>query len=112
MRLALGQSLIQRHLGQLLSLLSAESSSPALSSPDSLGPCLEFLLKNGILATLVKLAAKDDPPGARAEVIRWYGRAIVELDESFLVHSAVSKPLCVLFSPERVSGANCEGVAG
>jgi hypothetical protein len=80
---------IPRLLSQLLVHLAAGYS----STSEPLGPCLEHLLKNALLSTLVKLAVQDEPPGMRCEVIKWFAKAIVELDESFLVHSAVNKPL-------------------
>ncbi|ORY73434.1 Retinoic acid induced 16-like protein-domain-containing protein [Leucosporidium creatinivorum] len=91
-RLPLATSPIPRLLDQLLVHLSAGYS----SASEPLGPCLEHLLKNAVLSTLVKLAVQDDPAGVRCEVIKWFGRAIVDLDESFLVHSAVNKPLVKL----------------
>lgn len=93
--ISLKQSNVIQLLQQLLELLSNETSSTTTysSSPGSLGPCLEFILKSGVLSTLSKLVLKDEPVGVRAEVIKWYGQAIVELDEMFLIHSAVSTPL-------------------
>lgn len=88
-RLPLETGPIPRYLTQLLTLLATESA----SSAEPLGPCLEFLLKHGVLSTLVKLVVQDEPLGVRCETIKWFGKAIVELDESFLVHSAVNKPL-------------------
>ncbi|KAI5480740.1 hypothetical protein MNV49_007146 [Pseudohyphozyma bogoriensis] len=91
-RTPLGQSSIPRHLAQLFSLLSAELSAPT-DSPAPLGPCLEFLLESGMLGTLVKLSTNDAAPDVRREVIRWFKRAVTELGEGFLTHSAVNKPL-------------------
>lgn len=80
-------------LDQLLALLIAESSTNSRTmATDALGPCLEFLLKNEVLSILVKLT-HSNPNGARGELVSWFARAITELDESFLVHSAVHKPL-------------------
>lgn len=89
-RTPLALSPIPRHLGQLFALLAAELSGP---EDGSLGPCVEFLLKNQVLNSLVKLSAKDDPAGTQCEVLRWFVKITVELDADFLVHSAVHKPL-------------------
>lgn len=78
-----------RQLDQILWLL--ESESPAADEP--LGPCLEYLLKRGLLLSLVKYASKDEPAGIRCELIKWMGRAVVQLDEGFLTHAAVNQPL-------------------
>lgn len=59
---------------------------------DALGPCLEFLLKFEVLSILQKLTY-DNANGSRGELVSWFARAIAGLDESFLVHSAVHKPL-------------------
>ncbi|EKM55436.1 uncharacterized protein PHACADRAFT_143766 [Phanerochaete carnosa HHB-10118-sp] len=55
------------------------------------GVCLEYLLKNDILGTLVKLSELDRPVGIQAEVLRAVQNMVVLLDEQFLVHSAVHK---------------------
>lgn len=54
---------------------------------------MEYLLQHGILATLGELVLRDGPLGIRVEMINWYGEAIVELDEGFLIHKTVSHPL-------------------
>ncbi|KAF9482789.1 hypothetical protein BDN70DRAFT_391848 [Pholiota conissans] len=55
------------------------------------GACLEYLLKNDVLGTLVRLSENDRPPGIQAEVLRAVSNMVVLLDEQFLVHSAVHK---------------------
>ncbi|GJE95135.1 Retinoic acid induced 16-like protein-domain-containing protein [Phanerochaete sordida] len=55
------------------------------------GACLEYLLKNDVLGTLVKLSESDRPVGIQAEVLRAVQNMVVLLDEQFLVHSAVHK---------------------
>ncbi|KAH9854175.1 Retinoic acid induced 16-like protein-domain-containing protein [Lenzites betulinus] len=55
------------------------------------GACLEYLLKNDVLGTLVKLSESDRPFGIQAEVLRAVQNMVVLLDEQFLVHSAVHK---------------------
>lgn len=86
----LRESPIPRLLAQLLSLVASESS----SASEPLGPCLEYLLKNDVLATLVQLSsAPNQADWVRGEVVAWYGDAVSQLEESFLIHGAVSKPL-------------------
>ncbi|GAA5889919.1 hypothetical protein JCM5296_003649 [Sporobolomyces johnsonii] len=84
---------VSRLLAQLLAILRVEA---AAAADESLGPCFEFALREAAFATLVELVEKDDPEGMRAELVRWYSKAIVDLDESFLAHSAVNKPLVKL----------------
>ncbi|GAA5918806.1 hypothetical protein JCM1841_002746 [Sporobolomyces salmonicolor] len=84
---------VSRHLAQILAILKVEA---AAATDASLGPCFEFALREAAFATLVELVAKDDPEGMRVELVRWYSKAIVDLDESFLAHSAVNKPLVTL----------------
>ncbi|KAG7092443.1 hypothetical protein E1B28_008798 [Marasmius oreades] len=55
------------------------------------GGCLEYLLKNDVLGTLVRLSESDRPYGIQAEVLRAVQNMVVLLDEQFLVHSAVHK---------------------
>ncbi|KAI0798043.1 Retinoic acid induced 16-like protein-domain-containing protein [Abortiporus biennis] len=55
------------------------------------GACLEYLLKNDVLGTLVKLSETDRPFGIQAEVLRSVQNMVVLMDEQFLVHSAVHK---------------------
>lgn len=82
-------------LNQLLSILTTESTTSNYNStsPGKLGPCLEFLLKNNVLATLVKFVIKDEPIGIRIEVINWFGKLINEMDQMFLMNGSVSGPL-------------------
>ncbi|GAA6020187.1 hypothetical protein JCM10207_004361 [Rhodosporidiobolus poonsookiae] len=87
------QETVARLLGDLLRVLKAETSSGGASP---LGPATESLLLDGVLGELVDLVGHDEPHGAREELVRWYGRAIVQLDEGWLSHSAVNKPLVKL----------------
>ncbi|KAG8680607.1 hypothetical protein FRC08_016153 [Ceratobasidium sp. 394] len=58
---------------------------------DSTGACLESLLKNDILGTLVALSEADRPFGVQAEVLKTIGTLVELMDEQFLVHAAVHK---------------------
>ncbi|KAI9509370.1 Retinoic acid induced 16-like protein-domain-containing protein [Russula earlei] len=55
------------------------------------GVCLEYLLKNDVLGTLVRLSESDRPSGIQAEVLRAVQNMVILLDEQFLVHSPVHK---------------------
>lgn len=55
------------------------------------GVCLEYLLKNDVLGTLVRLSETDRPSGIQAEVLRAVQNMVILLDEQFLVHSVVHK---------------------
>ncbi|KAF9246532.1 Retinoic acid induced 16-like protein-domain-containing protein [Melanogaster broomeanus] len=55
------------------------------------GACLEYLLKNDVLGTLVRLSEPDRPSGIQAEVLRAVQNMVVLMDEQFLVHSAVHR---------------------
>lgn len=88
-------------LGRMLALLIAEraetSSQPAQQDPSILGPCLEYVLKHAILATLVKLTVKDEPEGIRRHVIDWFDDALQQLEETFLTHVAVHSSMYICF---------------
>lgn len=66
------------------------------------GACLEYLLKNDVLGTLVRLSEPDRPFGIQAEVLRTVQNMVVLLDEQFLVHSGVHKSVLRLLR-------NCAG---
>ncbi|PPR06648.1 hypothetical protein CVT26_001190 [Gymnopilus dilepis] len=66
------------------------------------GACLEYLLKNDVLGTLVRLSENDRPAGIQAEVLRAVSNMVVLLDEQFLVHTAVHKAVLRLLR-------NCAG---
>ncbi|GAA5837408.1 hypothetical protein JCM9279_005675 [Rhodotorula babjevae] len=76
-------------LDQLLDALKADSAQAATA--DVLPEGIEHLLREGTLGTLVGLVEHD--AALREELVRWYGRAIIELDEGWLSHSAVNRPL-------------------
>lgn len=51
------------------------------------------VLKSDLLAQLVRYTLPDQPRGVKGETIRFYSNLIVLLDEHFVVHNAVHKPL-------------------
>ncbi|CDO68335.1 hypothetical protein BN946_scf184799.g62 [Trametes cinnabarina] len=76
------------HLQSMVDALVWESTR---TEEGTTGACLEYLLKNDVLGTLVKLSEADRPFGIQAEVLRAVQNMVVLLDEQFLVHSAVHK---------------------
>ncbi|GAA5846957.1 hypothetical protein JCM3766R1_004028 [Sporobolomyces carnicolor] len=84
---------VRLELSQLLAILRVES---AAKEDGMLGPCIDYALREATFRTLVELVEKDEPAGVRLELVRWFGRAIVELDEGFLAQNGVNKPLIKL----------------
>ncbi|KAG0707778.1 Retinoic acid induced 16-like protein-domain-containing protein, partial [Suillus ampliporus] len=76
------------HLQSMVDALVWESSR---TEEGATGACLEFLLKNDVLGTLVRLAEPDRPSGIQAEVLRAVQNMVVLMDDQFLVHSAVHR---------------------
>ncbi|EGN92451.1 hypothetical protein SERLA73DRAFT_117334 [Serpula lacrymans var. lacrymans S7.3] len=76
------------HLQSMVDSLVWESSR---TEEGATGACLEYLLKNDVLGTLVKLSEPDRPSGIQAEVLRAVQNMVVLMDEQFLVHSAVHR---------------------
>ncbi|SCV68547.1 BQ2448_668 [Microbotryum intermedium] len=89
-------------LDHLLQLLKNEQfllHTTTRTGDQGLGPCLEHLLKHAILASLVKLVMHGQQPrGLRICLIEWVNKAIHQLDERFLIHGAVNKPLGAMSS--------------
>lgn len=85
-----------RLLNALLRRLKAEEAEGNVSSP--VGPSLEVILRDNPLFQLVELVKGDGSSAVREALLRWYGRTATELDEAWLTHAAVNKPLCVRFS--------------
>ncbi|PPQ86244.1 LOW QUALITY PROTEIN: hypothetical protein CVT25_005573 [Psilocybe cyanescens] len=75
-------------LGSMVDSLVAESTR---TEDGGTGACLEYLLKNDVLGTLVRLSETDRPAGIQAEVLRAVSNMVVLLNEQFLVHTAVHK---------------------
>jgi hypothetical protein len=90
---------VPAHLQSMVNSLVAESTR---IEEGTTGGCLEFLLKNDVLGTLVRLSEADRPFGIQAEVLRAVQNMVVLLDEQFLVHSAVHKAVLRLLR-------NCAG---
>ncbi|BGO99214.1 hypothetical protein NBRC10513v2_000319 [Rhodotorula toruloides] len=83
-----------RLLDALLRRLKAEEAEGNVSS--RVGPSLEVILRDNPLVQLVELVKGDESSGVREALLRWYGRTATELDEAWLTHAAVNKPLVAL----------------
>ncbi|KAL4067615.1 Retinoic acid induced 16-like protein-domain-containing protein [Scleroderma yunnanense] len=79
---------VPTHLRSMVDALVWETSRAEESAT---GACLEHLLKNDVLGTLVRLSEPDRPSGIQAEVLRAVQNMVVLMDEQFLVHSAVHR---------------------
>jgi hypothetical protein len=79
--------------GRLQTLLDALVFEANRSEEGATPPVLEYLLKHDVLANLVRLSLPDLPRGIKGEVIRLFSNLLVLLDERFVVHNAVHKPL-------------------
>ncbi|KAF9581534.1 hypothetical protein BGW38_001416 [Lunasporangiospora selenospora] len=89
--LSVQQTEIPHRLKRMINLLVDEES----SQDDDSGPtgvCMEYLLRNDILQSLVNYAEGDQPKGIMGETIRTIASMINLLDDRFLVHNAVHKP--------------------
>ncbi|CAE6505777.1 unnamed protein product [Rhizoctonia solani] len=84
----IGSTSVPAHLQAMVDALVWESTR---GDQESTGACLESLLKNDILGTLVSLSEADRPFGVQAEVLKTVGNLVVLMDEQFLVHTAVHK---------------------
>ncbi|KAF9361523.1 hypothetical protein BGX26_002028 [Mortierella sp. AD094] len=84
------QTEIPARLKNMVDLLVDEES--RLDDAGTTGVCMEYLLKNNVLAKLVNNAEGDQPRGIMGETIRTIASMINLLDDRFLVHNAVHKP--------------------
>ncbi|CAO3572178.1 unnamed protein product [Mortierella alpina] len=75
----------------------------------STGACMEHLLKHNILGKLANICAENDKPrGIIGETIRTMAGMINLLDDRFLVHNAVHKPLVKLLRTCCAPGTEME----
>ncbi|KAH6918596.1 Retinoic acid induced 16-like protein-domain-containing protein [Coprinopsis sp. MPI-PUGE-AT-0042] len=105
------------HIRSMVDALVSESSRVEKGET---GECMEYLLKNDVLGTLVRLSETDRPAGIQAEVLRAVQNMVVLLDNQFLVHSAVHRAVLRLLRTcvgddlqEKLDGRNkVMGAAG
>ncbi|RXK41573.1 hypothetical protein M231_01072 [Tremella mesenterica] len=100
---------VPSHLRHIVDALVFEANH---TDEDTPGACLEYFLKNDLLAQLERLCEADRPHGVKAATLKAINNLVVLLSERFLVHNAIHRPLrrllrsCVGEEPEdRVDGA-------
>ncbi|KAG0148072.1 hypothetical protein CROQUDRAFT_670193 [Cronartium quercuum f. sp. fusiforme G11] len=93
---------IKLHLDRLWESLAVENHIPisAMNSSGSktltsayTGECVEYFLKHDVPGTLVALSLPDQPLGVKGLVIGFFLSLVVFMDEHFVVHAKVHKPL-------------------
>ncbi|KAJ2888410.1 hypothetical protein FB639_000658 [Coemansia asiatica] len=84
------------HLVVMFDLLVQEDIRQADTDDSTTGACMEYLLGNGILESLVHLAERDQPAGVRGVVIRNVSTFVSLTDDKLLVQKAVHNPILQL----------------
>ncbi|RKP39448.1 Retinoic acid induced 16-like protein-domain-containing protein [Dimargaris cristalligena] len=85
-------TIIPQNLKIMVDILVEEEHQPE-AGDNYTGICLEFFLRNNVLASLVNLSEADCPSGLLGEVIRTISSLVELLDMRFLVHKNVHTPL-------------------
>ncbi|KAJ1838925.1 hypothetical protein LPJ57_010989, partial [Coemansia sp. RSA 486] len=80
----------------MFDLLVQEDIRQADADDSTTGACMEFLLGNNILESLVQLAETDQPVGVRGVVIRNLSTFVSLTDDKLLVQKAVHNPILQL----------------
>ncbi|KAF8969090.1 hypothetical protein BGZ46_010729 [Entomortierella lignicola] len=105
----LQQTEIPFRLKNMVDLLVDEQSRLE-DATDTTGVCMEYLLKNNILTKLVNICDEGDKPrGIIGETIRTMASMVNLLDDRFLVHNAVHKPIVKLLRICCAPGNEVEG---
>ncbi|KAI9477363.1 hypothetical protein LPJ78_001803 [Coemansia sp. RSA 989] len=87
---------LPEQLTAMFDLLVQEDIQQADSDDWTTGACMEYLLGNGVLEALVKLAETDQPVGARGTVISNLSTFINLADDKLLAQKAVHNPILEL----------------
>ncbi|PLW43593.1 hypothetical protein PCANC_10513 [Puccinia coronata f. sp. avenae] len=69
--------------------LNPSRSAVASQTPE----CVEYFLENNVPGNLVSLSLPDQPIGVKGLVIKFFLSVVVFMDEKFVVHAKVHKPL-------------------
>ncbi|KAG9324085.1 hypothetical protein KVV02_004011 [Mortierella alpina] len=102
------QTEIPERLKNMVDLLVDEESRLE-DAAGSTGVCMEHLLKHNILGKLANICAENDKPrGIIGETIRTMAGMINLLDDRFLVHNAVHKPVVKLLRTCCAPGTEME----
>ncbi|KAJ1826484.1 hypothetical protein LPJ56_002149, partial [Coemansia sp. RSA 2599] len=80
----------------MFDLLVQEDIRQSDTDDSTTGACMEYLLGNNILESLVQLAEKDQPIGVRGVVIRNLSTFVSLTDDKLLVQKAVHNPILQL----------------
>ncbi|KAJ2787481.1 hypothetical protein GGI15_000668 [Coemansia interrupta] len=92
----------------MFDLLVQEDIRQADTDDSTTGACMEYLLGNGILESLVQLAESDQPPGVRGVVIRNLSTFVSLTDDKLLVQKAVHNPILELLRSYATLGSSNE----
>ncbi|KAJ1894514.1 hypothetical protein LPJ66_005141 [Kickxella alabastrina] len=89
----------------MFDLLVQEDIRQSDTDDSTTGACMEYLLGNSILESLVQLAEKDQPVGIRGVVIRNLSTFVNLTDDKLLVQKAVHNPVLELLRSYAVQGS-------
>ncbi|KAK3858559.1 hypothetical protein Pcinc_035257 [Petrolisthes cinctipes] len=92
---AVEETHVPRHLDQMLKVVMAEEREER-GAGGSVSPCVEYLVREKVLATLVSLAATDRPLGVRQHTYVFLVGILNHLHHSHLHHAPIHKPLQVM----------------
>ncbi|WAR53907.1 hypothetical protein PtB15_3B416 [Puccinia triticina] len=91
---------IKERLELMWECLAVENNIPITNLNPSLSPvasqtpeCVEYFLENDVPGNLVALSLPDQPIGVKGLVIKFFLSLVVFMDEKFVVHAKVHKPL-------------------
>ncbi|EFP80132.1 uncharacterized protein PGTG_05357 [Puccinia graminis f. sp. tritici CRL 75-36-700-3] len=91
---------IKERLELMWECLAVENNIPITKSNPPLSPivsqtpeCVEYFLENDVPGNLVALSLPDQPIGVKGLVIKFFLSLVVFMDEKFVVHAKVHKPL-------------------
>lgn len=91
---------IKERLELMWECLAIENNIPINNLNPSISPvvsqtpeCVEYFLENDVPGNLVSLSLPDQPVGVKGLVIKFFLSLVVYMDEKFVVHAKVHKPL-------------------
>jgi|EP00505_MAST-04D_sp_SCG-Rhode-Island_P000327 hypothetical protein len=100
---ALQDSTIRENLENIVNVLRDEDSGADLREryqnyvPTSEGdrPCLQYIIKEGVLEVLCAMSLSDHPPGMMSLVLQTIRLMLIHVsEESLLVHISIHRPIC------------------
>ena len=90
---------IPAHLQQMLEILLLEEQDMVAefgNASNQTGPCMEYLLHENILETLVTFGRGDTPPGMKQQVLAFATKLLGKIKQPLLPHVNVHKPVIQL----------------